>query len=69
VKLIKSRPAIAKRAATGELIVLGAFYENRSGMVDFIRGENDEVPNNHGHCGSGSPNAEEEIVICGAPRR
>jgi len=71
VKLIKARPAIAKRVATGELLVLGAFYEKRSGMVDFIRGENDELQTSRAEWANGtqSPVPEEEVVICGTPRR
>jgi hypothetical protein len=44
VRLIRSKVHIARRVATGELLVLGAFYEKRSGMVDFIRAENDVSP-------------------------
>jgi hypothetical protein len=71
VKVIKSRPVMAKRVATGELIVVGAFYEKRSGMVDFIRGENDVLQSASGDRpgGRSSPITEEEIVICNTPRR
>ena len=70
VRLIRSRPHIAQRIATGELIVLGAFYEKRSGMVDFIRCEKEQ----HaliGPCGeSASPtDSEQEIIICDHSRR
>jgi hypothetical protein len=37
VRRIALKPAIAEKVATGALRVVGAFYEKRSGMVDFIR--------------------------------
>lgn len=37
VRRIATKPAIAEKVATGALRVVGAFYEKRSGMVDFIR--------------------------------
>ena len=37
VRIIHKKRAIASRIHSGELLVVGAFYEKRSGMVDFIR--------------------------------
>lgn len=37
VRRISRKPVISDRLARGDLAVVGAFYEKRSGMVDFIR--------------------------------
>ena len=39
VRVLQAKKEIANRVAIGELIVVGAFYEKRSGMVDFLREE------------------------------
>jgi carbonic anhydrase len=39
VRVLQEKKDIANRVAIGELIVVGAFYEKRSGMVDFLRDE------------------------------
>eukprot|EP00962_Isochrysis_galbana_P051150 scaffold22497_cov103-Isochrysis_galbana.AAC.2 len=65
VRLIRSKVHIARRVATGELLVVGAFYEKRSGMVDFIRAENDVSPHMQPRGNRAQQQPEPDIEIPG----
>lgn len=65
MRLIRSKVHIARRVATGELLVVGAFYEKRSGMVDFIRVENDVSPHMQPRGNRGLQQQEPDIQIPG----
>ena len=63
VRRIALKPAIAEKVATGALRVVGAFYEKRSGMVDFIRCDDFAAAAPHGvHVESEPLESEEQCM-------
>lgn len=69
VRVIGEKESISSRVATGDLLIVGAFYDKRSGMVDFIRcgaeldpGEVDMEPDN-----ISASEGMEEVVIGDGP--